>query len=653
MFCGNISSIMKSKSIYLVTLFVLFQIEFANTIFADTIPVSIPEVLIQSSRENFYSTSNYNYKIDSFQTHYYGQNSIVDVLQNFTPAQINTYGVGGIATISLRGSADDQTSVFWNGLKINSLSLGTMDISLIPVNAANSIQIVTNASSAVLGSGNFGGAVLLNNQPVFKKKIDIGIRQDFASFKNYRTNFSLNIGNEKIQFSSSSFYQQAKNDFPFYDKYKFNNPTVLNKNNETKQWATVNQLNIKLNKNQQLDIGNFTLQKQHNIPANMGSYQVSQKFQDDFTTKSFIKYQKMFKQSQFYFRSGFVYDYMLYCDSINKINAPYLIHQSQNSANYRHFFKHNIVLDAGLDYSIEIAKVDEYNGKIMRHRGAAFIGAKYSIYNLTINTTMRQEILKVKYIRPQFGITVSYTDKKNIFSSTLSYADKFRLPDFNDLYWQPGGNKDLLPENGFTAEYSFALRPVKKSSKYQMVFSNSVYYSIIKNNIVWVPIVSGLYSPQNIKKTRHYGIESKIENTISWNQTNALKFSVNYNFNRSTIIQDESNENLNGNFIRYKPQHTIKSYLIFEDKYFNIGFNYLYVGQRFTDDENIKVFELKPYSLVDMFIAFKGNYKSINAEFGFKVNNLFNTQYESLRSYAQPLRNYNVTVILNYKSILK
>jgi vitamin B12 transporter len=642
---------MKKLKLQFILLFVFVQIEFASPIFADTIP--IPEVLIQSSRENFYSASNYNYKIDSFQLHYYGQNSIADVLQNFTPVQINSYGIGGIATISLRGTADDQTSVFWNGMRINSLTLGTMDISLIPLNAATSIQIVTDASSAVLGSGNFGGALLLNNTPVFNKKIEVGIRQDFSSFKNFRTNLSFNIGNEKIQFSSSSFYQTMKNNFPFYDKYKFDNPLVLNENNETKQWATVNQLNVKFKKNQLLDIGNFTLQKNHNIPANMGSYGKSNKFQDDFSSKSFIKYQKIFTQSQFYIRSGYVYDYMLYHDSINKIYAPYYTHQSQNSANYRHFFKHQIVLDVGMDYNVEIAKVEEYKNKIIRHRGGAFAGAKYTLKNIVFNASVRQEILKAGYIRPQFGLNISFKDKKGFVSTSISYADKFRLADFNDLYWQPGGNKNLKPENGFTVEYNLILKPIKKSARYQLIISNAVYYSIINNNIVWSPIVSGLYSPQNIKKTRHYGLESKIENTILWNKTNAFKFSINYNYNHSTIVNDETNRSLNGNFIRYKPQHTIKSYFIFEDKYFNIGLNYLYVGQRFTDDENIKVFQLKPYSLVDLFIAFKGNFKKANAEFGFKINNLFNTKYESLRSYAQPLRNYNITLLINYKSKLK
>ncbi|MFN8284110.1 MAG: TonB-dependent receptor [Chitinophagales bacterium] len=644
---------MKIKLVHFVTLFVLVQIEFANTLIADTIPVSIDEVIVNATRENFYSTSNYNYKVDSFQIHYYGQNSIADVLQNFTPTQINSYGLGGISTISLRGTADDQTSVFWNGLKINSLTLGTTDISLIPTNAANSIQVVTNSSSAVLGSGNFGGAILLNNDPVFKKQIDFSLRQDFYSFKNYRTHFSAHIGNEKVQFSSSSFYQTAKNNFPFFDKYKFDNPISINENNETKQWATIHQLNIKLRKNQQLDFGNYTLQKHHNIPALMGSYQSSQKYQNDFTTKVFAKYQRIFSQSQFYFRVGYIYDYILYHDSLNKIYAPYFSHQIQNSANYRYYFKHAVVVDAGIDYNINIAKVEEYKTKILSQRGAAFVGAKYSIKNVVFNATVRQEISKGKYIRPQFGISISYQDNKGIFSTSLSYADKFRYADFNDLYWQPGGNKNLKPENGFGVEYNFNVQPLKKTSKYQLVLSNSVYYSIINNNIVWSPIVSGLYSPQNVKKTRHYGVESKLENNIKWNSTNTFKFSLNYNYNHSTILRDETNSELNGHFIRYKLQHSIKSYLIFEDKYFSIGANYLYVGQRFTDDENIKVFQLKPYNLIDLFIAYKGNYKTVHAEFAFKVNNLLNTSYESLRSYAQPLRNYTISIIINYKSNLK
>ncbi|MBK9329303.1 MAG: TonB-dependent receptor [Sphingobacteriales bacterium] len=641
---------MKYKAVHLISLLVYILIEVALPGFADTI--SIPEVLIQTSRENYYSNANAVYRLDSFQSHYYGQNSIAEVLQYFTPAQVSSYGSGGIATISLRGTADDQTSVFWNGLKLNSATLGTMDLSLIPVNTGSSVQIVTNASSAVLGSGNFGGAVLLNHQPVFKKQLDVSLRQDVMSFHNYKTGFSLHAGNLRVQFTSSAFYQSAKNNFPFFDNYKFDEPYVVNEHNATRQWAAIHQLNLKLKKAQQLDFGNYILQKRHEIPAMMGAYEQSHKYQDDFTVKSYMKYQKVFRSSQMYVRSGYIYDYMLYHDSIRKIYAPYSVHQLQNSVNYRHFFKRGVVLDAGMDYNLDIARVTEYQRITVRqHRGALFAGARYSIRNIKLSASMRQEVTSGKYIRPQFGVSLSYSDNKNIVNTSFSYADKFRYPDLNDLYWQPGGNKNLLPEHGYSVEYNLQLNPVKKTSRYKMVLGSSLYYSMIYNTIVWVPESSGLYSPQNIKKTRHYGIETKWENTVSWNSTNALRFSVNYNYNRAVIAEDASNADLNGNNIRYKPVHSIKSNLMFEDNYFNMGINYLYVGKRFSDDENSTAFQLPAYSLVDMFFAVKIPSKYIHTELVVKLNNMANVRYENLRSYAQPLRNYVFSLILTYKSI--
>lgn len=642
---------MKKNKLQLIGMFVLLQTVFAQRIMADTIP--IPEVLIQTSRELYYTTPNSNYKLDSFQYHYFGQNSIVDILQNFTPIQINTYGVGGIASVNLRGTADDQTSVFWNGIKINSITLGSSDLSLIPINAANKIDVITNASGAALGSGSFGGAILLENTPVFTKHISTTLRQDFSSFKNYKTNFSIRIGNNKVQFSSSSFYQQAKNNFPFFDKYKFDNPLSYNNHNAIKQWATVNELNIKLRKNQQVDLGNFIIKKFHELPALMGSYSNSEKYQKDFSVKQFIKYKKTFSNAQFYVRSGYIYDYLLYNDSVNNINAPYYLHQWQNSINYRHYFKHHISVDAGIDYILEYAKVTNYTHPVKRNRGAVFIGSKYEKKGLSVSLSARQEILKTKYMRPQFGIMLSYHDKKNILTTSLSYSDKYRLPDFNDLYWQPGGNDKLLPENGYSFEYNLTLNSLKATSLYQLQLISTAYYSFINNNIVWIPVSSALYSPMNIKKTQHWGIESTLKQTINIKKTAALNMSVNYNFNRSTIINEADNPSLNGHIIRYKPQHSIKAYLLFEDKYFTFGCNYLYVGKRFTDDENIKVFQLNSYNILDMFLSFKGYFKNASGEFVFKLNNITNTKYESVRSYAQPLRNYTISILINYKSTIK
>ena len=40
----------------------------------------------------------------------------------------------------------------------------------------------------------------------------------------------------------------------------------------------------------------------------------------------------------------------------------------------------------------------------------------------------------------------------------VNAAKVYRLPTLNDLYWSPGGNPNLKPEEGFTYEGSFELK---------------------------------------------------------------------------------------------------------------------------------------------------------------------------------------------------
>jgi len=610
--------------------------------------LSIDDVLIQATRENFLTKANSNYKIDSTFIKYYTQNSITELLQYFTPIQINQYSPGGTASLSIRGTADDQTSVFWNGVKLNSLSLGSIDVSLIPINVAQNIEVITNSSSSSFGSGNFGAAILLNTQPTYKKQTNILVRQTFGSFKNYKTDVNFSKSNSKIYFSSSTSYQQAKNNFPYYDRYKINTPLVEQTNNELRQWTTTNELHIKLKKQQNFSFGNFSFGKDYHVPTIMGSYEKSRKFQRDIGTKSFVNYQKIFKNGKLTARNTYTYDYMQYNDSSTNLISNFRIHQLLYGVNYIHQFKKYFSLDAGSDYNFNFADIKSYGKKIIQHRFAIYAGTKFSIQQFNMNLSLRQETINNHYIRPQFSVSAAYTNKKNFYNTTLSYSDKFRYPDLNDLYWIPGGNPDLLPEFGYTTEWQndFTLN----KNKHQFKYSNAIYFMRINDNIMWIPGTSGLYSPVNIKKTQHYGTENTLQYTLNIRQSTFLKISSNYNYNKSVILEDANNASVNGNIIRYKPQHTLKSHIIFGDKFFDFGANYLYMGKRYTDDDNIEVFSLPSYHILDMFFAVKYSRNAYNATFVCKINNVLNTVYEGIRAYAQPLRNFQFSIIFNFKT---
>ena len=160
------------------------------------------------------------------------------------------------------------------------------------------------------------------------------------------------------------------------------------------------------------------------------------------------------------------------------------------------------------------------------------------------------------------------------------------------------------------------------------------------NSVIW--------SPKNIKTTQLYGSEIQVKYAVQ--QAEKFNFFINtiYSFNRAEIVKDINNSGLKGNFLRYKPQHTFKSNFYVEQKYIGLGADYMFASLKYTDEENFDFFALKPYHLLDAYITFKGAIKKHELQFMFKVNNITNTSYESIRSYAQPLRNYSITFIYNF-----
>ena len=77
---------------------------------------------------------------------------------------IRTNGIGGVSTLSLRGSSSSQVSVNWNGLPIESPMLGLLDLALLPSPLIDSWEIHKGGNSSKWGSGAIGGILLIESR---------------------------------------------------------------------------------------------------------------------------------------------------------------------------------------------------------------------------------------------------------------------------------------------------------------------------------------------------------------------------------------------------------------------------------------------------------------------------------------------------------
>ncbi len=127
--------------------------------------------------------------------------SLGELLANDLGIDWRTYGDFGGASesIQIRGMGSDGTQVLVNGVVVNSPSLGSADVSQIPLNTIERIEVVKGSGSLLYGSGAMGGTVnIITKRP----KRD---RMDFKVTAGYGTEDTYQLSAEQGMFAFGDF----------------------------------------------------------------------------------------------------------------------------------------------------------------------------------------------------------------------------------------------------------------------------------------------------------------------------------------------------------------------------------------------------------------------------------------------------------------
>ena len=165
--------------------------------------------------------------------------SIKPILEEETTNYFKYYSPGNLSSISTRGGNASQTSLVYNDFVLNNPLNGIVDFSSIPSIFFKSVNVMYGLPSSNWGNGGLAGAVILNNNSIEKKTIEIG--HVYGSYKQ-RTNFlKINYGNNKILSSIQLFRQNAENNFKFLD---LNNELSVQENSAFKHTAIMSDSKI-------------------------------------------------------------------------------------------------------------------------------------------------------------------------------------------------------------------------------------------------------------------------------------------------------------------------------------------------------------------------------------------------------------------------
>lgn len=611
--------------------------------------VMINELTVTGSRYSIFSPEHTIQKIDKAKLEQHSSDNIDALLTLYTPGYCNMSGYSGTTTISLRGGTSSRTAVLWNGLNIQSVTDGGSDISLLAAMLSDEMIITYGNSSALAGSGAIGGAIHLNNNPEFKKGLSLKISESLGSFMNYSKGISFTSGNTKYYSNTRFIYHYGKNNFPFINKNEFGSPTERQKNAETEQYSFLQHNSFRIRKNQVANIYMLFNDSFKNEPLKIGDKTISGNlpYMKNRYYRFCGEWKRIDKKMEYAMRSALLYNNLYYTIPSIPLISDITAISSVNEATVLFSHKNRLFINSGINNTYEKALTENYLSPPHRNRTALFGSAKMvsekAKGNMIVN--IREELTGDNLSPFIFSVFLE-KDILKYFSFHTGLSQNYRVPCFNDLYWQDIGNPELLPEQGLSEDVGIGYKYDVNNWKLEITINS--YSSIIKDFIIWLPDSNNIWTPENIGRVWARGIENF--NTITFSGADFSSGITNsVSLSETTFMPSEKlSPKAENKQIVYIPRIKNNTTLFFSFKDLYVSYTHIFIGKRFTTTDN--EYFVNSYNTGNLDVSYKFKRDEYIFHCGAEINNIMNTSYLIHPSYAMPLRNYKLKISILFNT---
>lgn len=624
----------------------------------------VSETDVVAAREKVFNAGTYTWKADSALLAQYQSNTLGDLLGQQSGMFVRSFTPGTLATSIMRGSYGVHTNVVWNGFSLQSPMNQVIDLNLIPAFFIDNVSIAHGSQSALYGSGAIGGTIGISQQNDVEKGLHGSILAGVGSFESFQQGVKLSYSAKNYTGKVRYFNHIAQNNYTYTNTAKLGSPQ-----------ETLN--NAYLYRNGQMIENYFTINKRvkaslhgWRMTANRGVaplmfQEKSVAFQKDNFWRIMGDVKVIGKRTEGVVRIQYSDERIRYNDSntlvpINSDNRAYSL-VVEGEMRYKLTPRHD--LGFGVNNSYFRSTAGDYGTPSpVQYRPAVFLSHRYHSINNKLFTsfTVRQE-----------GVTLRNTESLPLLTSSLPgefrllpivptvganynvYKDfwlngkasrVYRYPSFNDLYWNPGGNPNLEPEDGYSIEGHIAYKRNKRRLSVNTSFGG--YYNDINNWILWQQGANGIWSPQNIQRVVARGIETNVEVSYILGKT-ILKADVRYAYTISTNEKEKQagDESYKKQLI-YVPYNTLASNIAVTHRNFYFRLNGQYTGAQFLTSDNKRF--LPSFNTVNAFVGGIVKVKELSFNINLQVQNILNEEYQVTEWAPMPLRNYLLTIQFNF-----
>ena len=626
--------------------------------------------------------------------------SMSDILTQHSSLFIKSYGRATESTAEFRGTSPSHTQVLWNGLKINSPMLGTVDFSTIPAYFVDEANLLHGASSLTLTGGGLGGAVDLATRPPLRQGFGAQYIQGIGSYSTFDQFLRLNYGRRRWSGSTRVVYATSRNDFHYtnYDKktderdaegniVRSYHPTERNHSGYFHDFHALQDICYTSPEAGRIALSAWFTHSLRGLPFLSVDYRDDTDFtneQKQNAVRSVVSWDKAFGTAWHVdARAGYTYQDIAYDYSTVRGSATGSSGKTIITAS--HSYSQQAYVQAKADFMpapdwLFTANLGLTYNHVRSHDRSPFhigdnynegrvetslsLNAKYRpTSRLALSAILREEVYRHDFVPLIPALLAEYVivkSRRNVLVAKASVARNYRYPTMDDLYFQPGGNPDLRPERGFTYDGGLELkcrRPVaggRDGANFSLTGNLAAYDSYITDWILWTPNVKGYWQPSNLKRVHNYGTELTLSPELQLPRQWQFSLTANYAYtpsiNRSRDL-DEADTSY-GKQLVYVPLHSANMSAVLRWREWKLTYLWHSYSERFTTTSNevgLITGRLKPYYMSDVTLERQFRWRRLDAAFKGVVYNLLGSEYVTVLSRPMAGRHFELFVELNLK----
>ena len=646
-----------------------FHPEAQGQVLSDTMRTKdIPQVTVTGDRTSNPNSVTTSKTADARLMQATGSLQVSDVIKYFSGATVKDYGgVGGLKTVSVRGLGASHTAVAYDGIIITDNQTGQIDLGKFSASQAHSVRMVSGpdndllqpaalAAQAAVISVNTGRPYLEDGQSKSSAQLKYGSFNTLSA----QAESAFKAGNSNTV-SLQGEWLNTEGNYPYTQNNGANSTEMRRDNSDVQRLRIEGALFSDLGQNSTLTTRAYWFQSEQGLPANI-LYNASAARERLWNRNGFVQSTlttPVGDRLTLRFNAKYGITYTRYLDpkvsnTQGRTDNRYTEQEGYLSGVALYRIADCLSASAGVDGRLSGLRGNGADqAQPIRYTINSTAAIKYASERLTLTgrlnhvvtkekTILRQAAESYNHLSPTAGLNWLAWPAAGLHLRA-SFSNTFRLPTFNDLYFEQIGRRDLKPERASVTSAGIVIENESGGISYSLYAD--AYNSSVKDRIMAVPGKNtAVWMMKNIGLVTTHGLETGLELRSQQGMVRPALL-VSYTYQRS-MDKTKSKSSTWNHQLPYTPRHSASAVTWIETPYVNASCNLLYSGEFYCNGYNGPEYRMPSYCEVGCSLWRKFTVKSFDISLKAECINLTDSRYELVRNYPMPGRQLRFTATL-------